>query len=204
MDIIGDKEFLKLPGSEDQKYELPPLLWSDEPFRKHEILKGTTYIVRSDEMKIESALVAPKIIEMREYDLNLQLAASYKEILQIWRCGDSIFRWIEQCEYTMRLPGHTLGPLVQTNVWPNPDRVRFLELLRDKKVTIPHGVNIEKAVGMRLHYRKLPGPRYFSGSALLYSSKNLADLVYKNWIEQVPKPIKFLPPEQFHFQDYFS
>jgi hypothetical protein len=118
--------------------------------------------------------------------------------VQHWQWGHSILEWIRQCETTFdtRLE---LRNLMRADVWPHAGRSSFVMLLEDKLVKTG-GVEIEKAVGMRLTFRQPPPLKCFSDQFLFYLNSSVANTAYQTWAHMMPSPISSLPPERFQFQ----
>ena len=74
-----------------------------------------------------------------------------------------------------------------------------MQLLEDKHVE-PKGVDIERAVGMRLTFRQPPPIGCFSNQFLFYLNTSLATTAYQTWSHMAAKPVSSLPPERFTFE----
>ena len=92
-----------------------------------------------------------------------------------------------------------LRPLLRADVWPHAGRTSFVHLLRDKDVDTG-GVTLEKAVGMRLTFRKPPPIKCFSNQFLFYLNSSVASTAYQTWASMSPDPVSAFPPERFTFQ----
>jgi hypothetical protein len=138
-----------------------------------------------------------EILEQRKLDLALQLREQYKALLSHWQWGDSVLEWIRQCEITFECED-TLRHLLHPDVWPHASRASFVTLLRDKDVPTP-GVEIEKAVGLRLTFRQPPPIDCFSNQFLFYLNSTVADSAYQTWSHLIPIEAALFPPERFHF-----
>ena len=71
-------------------------------------------------------------------------------------------------------------------------------LLADKAVKTT-GVQLEKAVGLRLAFRQMPPIRCCSDQFLFYLNNSVAQTAYRTWTDMTPSPICCLPPERFMF-----
>jgi len=71
-------------------------------------------------------------------------------------------------------------------------------LLEDKAVP-SEGVDLEKAVGMRLTFRQPPPISCFSNQFLFYLNSTLASSAFDTWSHMSPAPLSCLPPERFSF-----
>jgi hypothetical protein len=131
-------------------------------------------------------------------DLAINLADQYLHFVTSWQWGDSILEWIRQCEITFgaRLE---LRNLLRPDVWPHAGRSSFVVLLEDKAVS-SDGVELEKAVGLRLTFRQPPPLSCFSNQFLLYLNSTVGSTAYQTWAHLSPAPISALPPERFTFQ----
>ena len=58
-------------------------------------------------------------------------------------------------------------------------------------------VENEKAVGMRLTFRKPPLLKCFSNQFLFYLNASVANTAYSTWAGMSPAPVSALPPERF-------
>lgn len=130
-------------------------------------------------------------------DIAVQLVDQYLLLLSHWRWGDSILEWIRQCEITFgaRLE---LRNLLKADLWPHAGRSSFVQLLEDKAIQTP-GVEIEKAVGLRLTFRQPPPISCFSDQFLFFLNSSIAHTAYDTWAGMTPDPISSLPPERFSF-----
>jgi hypothetical protein len=72
-------------------------------------------------------------------------------------------------------------------------------LLSDKAVR-PEGVDLQRAVGMRLTFRQPPPISCFSNQFLFYLNSNVASTAYQTWAQMAPDPVSSFPPERFTFQ----
>lgn len=205
MEIVGGRKFVEIPG--DRLHQLPPLLLrAPEPERLQSALAMAGSLVEEEEM-VPLAPQAPAadsqidlLLERRRTDLALQLVEQYAGLIRHWRLGDSILDWIRQCEMTFGMRGD-LRPLLRPDVWPHAGRSSFVTLIRDKSVDT-HGINPERAVGMRLSFRQPPPLDCFSDQFLLYLNGALASKAYETWSQLSPEPVSSLPPERFRFDVY--
>src|SRR5438874_998377 len=87
---------------------------------------------------------------------------------------------------------HKLPPLLVKTV---PE----VTLLEDKEIQTK-GVQLEKAVGLRLAFRQMPPMRCCSDQFLFYLNNSVAQTAYRTWLNMTPSPISSLPPERFQFE----
>jgi hypothetical protein len=198
MDIIGDRKFVEVPGT--KTHELPPLLVRGEPqVRRLDRVMGLAGQI------LESEDVLPQFpgdaadgeMERRRMDLAVNLVDQYLGLVKHWQWGDGILEWIKQCETTFdqRLE---LRNLLHYDVWPHAGRTSFVMLLNDKAVRAD-GVDLEKAVGLRLTFRQPPPISCFSNQFLFYLNGTVASTAYQTWAHMNPDPVSSLPPERFTF-----
>lgn len=182
-----DQRYVEIPGS--KTHELPPLLLhsATDP-----VTDMASVMLEAEDM-LASTNADEEILERRKLDLAILLTEQYKGLLAHWFWGDSVVEWIRQCEITFESEG-TLRRFLHPDVWPNVGRSSFVELLREKEVPTG-GVVIEKAVGLRVHYRELPPIGCFSSQTLVYLSGIVAETVYHTWAH----PGALFPPNRFHF-----
>lgn len=201
MDIIGDRKFVEVPGG--KTHELPPLLVKTVPDVKRldKIMGVASEIIEREDMV---SAVAPdgvaneEEIERRKMDLALNLVDQYLGLLTHWNWGDAVIEWIRQCEITFGARME-LRNLLRSDVWPHAGRSSFVTLLEDKAVRT-EGVQLEKAVGLRLAFRQMPPIRCCSDQFLFYLNNSVANSAYKTWLDMTPNPISSLPPERFAFE----
>ena len=74
-----------------------------------------------------------------------------------------------------------------------------MTLLEDKSVP-DRGVDLEKAVGLRLTFRQPPPISCFSDQFLFFLKATVAETAYRTWAHMSPDPDASLPPERFHFE----
>ena len=201
MDILGDRKFVELPGT--NTHELPPLLvrTSPAPKRMDKVMDMAAGIIESEDMIPAVPIDDPKLeveFDRRRMDLALNLVDQYVTLLSHWTWGDSILEWIRQCETTFDLRSD-LRPLLRADVWPHAGRTSFIHLLRDKSIETG-GVTLERAVGLRLTFRQPPPIRCFSNQFLFYLNSPVANSAYSTWAAMSPDPVSSLPPERFTFQ----
>ncbi len=198
MEILGDRKFVEVPGT--VTHELPPLLVRMSPqVRSLERVMGMAQdLVDQDGMMPLPPAPAELELERRRMDLAVNLVDQYLAFVQHWQWGNSILEWIRQCETTFdaRLE---LRNLLRADVWPHAGRSSFVVLLEDKLVKTG-GVEIEKAVGMRLTFRQPPPLKCFSDQFLIYLNTSVANTAYQTWAHMIPSPVSSLPPERFQFQ----
>jgi hypothetical protein len=201
MDILGGRKFVEIPG--DKQHELPPLLVHSKTVRDvNTVMELANDIVDSEELipttTLEECAASVDAFERRRMDLAINLVEQYFSFLNHWYWGDGIVEWIRQCESTF--DSHlALRTLLRPDVWPHAGRVSFVTLLEDKGVH-PNGVQIEKAVGMRLTFRQPPPISCFSNQFLLLLNSTVGDTAYQAWAHMMPDPVSSLPPERFTFQ----
>lgn len=216
MDIIGDRRFVEVPGG--KTHELPPLLVRTVPEVKRldkmmgiasDIIEQEDMLSMADETATSIELgqmedLRPDLqrqrldMDRRRMDLALNLVEQYLGLLTHWQWGDSVVEWIRQCEITFgtRLE---LRHLLRNDVWPHAGRSSFVQLLEDKAVETP-GVELEKAVGLRLAFRQMPPIRCCSDQFLFYLNQTVANTAYQKWQSMTPAPVAALPPERFSFE----
>ena len=200
MQIIGNRLYVEVPG--DKMHELPPLLVRSSPTVKRldRMMELATGIVEEEHLIREGAVPesGPEDVDRRRYDLALNLAEEYLKLLGHWRWGDSILEWIRQCETTFESQA-ALRSLLRPDLWPHASRSSFVALLADKAVRTD-GVELEKAVGLRLTFRLPPPILCFSDQFLFYLNASVADTAYQSWARLSADLPVFLPPERFCFQ----
>ncbi|MEO7143823.1 MAG: hypothetical protein ABI165_10015 [Bryobacteraceae bacterium] len=201
MEIFGDRKFVEVPGG--KTHELPPLLVQTLPRVKRldRVMGMAENIVQSEDMIHALPLDDTHLdVEMdrRKMDLALNLVDKYLIFITHWQWGDSVLEWIRQCETTFgsRLE---LRNLLRADLWPHASRSSFVTLLGDKKIST-EGVELEKAVGLRLTFRQPPPIACCSDQFLFYLNSTLASTAYRTWSHMTPSPVSSLPPERFSFQ----
>jgi hypothetical protein len=201
MDIIGDRRFVEVPGG--KTHELPPLLVKTVPDVKRldKMMSIAAQIIEQEDMipaVTGDSVAAEEIVERRKMDLALNLVDQYLGLLSHWHWGDAVVEWIRQCEITFgeRLE---LRNLLRSDLWPHAGRSSFVTLLEDKYVNT-EGVQLEKAVGLRLAFRQMPPIRCCSDQFLFYLNKSVAETAFRTWLDMTPSPISSLPPERFEFE----
>ncbi|MBV9404942.1 MAG: hypothetical protein JO211_06335 [Acidobacteriaceae bacterium] len=201
MDIIGDRKFVEVSG--DRTHELPPLLVKTVPEVKRldKLMGIAAEIIEQEDMVPSVAgdkVAEEEAVERRKMDLALNLVDQYLGLLSHWHWGDAVIEWIRQCEITFgtRLE---LRNLLRSDVWPHAGRSSFVTLLEDKAVKT-QGVELEKAVGLRLAFRQMPPIRCCSDQFLFYLNNSVAHTAFRTWLNMTPSPISSLPPERFAFQ----
>jgi hypothetical protein len=205
MDIIGDRRFVEVPGG--KTHELPPLLVKTLPGvnRLDKILGIANGIIEQEDMvpMVDTATGPIELRQMedvgrRRMDLALNLVEQYLGLLTHWQWGDSVIEWIRQCEITFGTRIE-LRNLLRNDVWPHAGRCSFVQLLEDKAVETP-GVELEKAVGLRLAFRQMPPIRCCSDQFLFYLNQTVANTAFQTWQSMTPAPVAALPPERFAFE----
>jgi hypothetical protein len=201
MDIIGDRRFVEVPGG--KTHELPPLLVKTVPDVKRldKMMSIASEIIEQEDMipaVTGDSVAAEEMIERRKMDLALNLVDQYLGLLSHWHWGDAVVEWIRQCEITFgeRLE---LRNLLRSDLWPHAGRSSFVTLLEDKDIKT-EGVQLEKAVGLRLAFRQMPPIRCCSDQFLFYLNKSVAQTAFQTWLKMTPSPISSLPPERFEFE----
>ncbi|HTU45693.1 MAG TPA: hypothetical protein VMF91_11560 [Bryobacteraceae bacterium] len=201
MDIVGDRRFVEVPGG--KTHELPPLLVKTVPDVKRldKMMGVAAEIIEQEDMVppvVADFIASEESVERRKMDLALNLVDQYLGLLSHWHWGDAVVEWIRQCEITFgeRLE---LRNLLRSEVWPHAGRSSFVTLLEDKAVKTK-GVQLEKAVGLRLAFRQMPPIRCCSDQFLFYLNNSVAQTAYRTWLNMTPSPISSLPPERFQFE----
>jgi hypothetical protein len=203
MDILGGRSFVEIPG--DKRHELPPLLIHSKPANDLAlVMQLASEIIDSEDLIPPSALDdlagGHDLLERRRMDLAVNLVERYLAFLTQWNWGDGILEWIRQCETTFDTRCD-LRNLLRPDVWPHAGRSSFVQLLEDKRVP-SEGVDVEKAVGLRLTFRQPPPISCFSNQFLLLLESTVAGTAYQTWSHMMPAPIASLPPERFSFEIY--
>ena len=207
MDILGDRTFVEVPGT--AKHELPPLLvrMTHGVRRLDRVMEMASALIEQEDL---IPLLLPEQMasadmerlgldaQRRRMDLAVNLVEQYLGVVQHWQWGDGILEWIRQCESTFG-SRMDLRNLLKPDLWPHAARSSFVTLLEDKAVRTG-GVEIEKAVGMRLTFRQPPPLKCFSEQFLFYLNSTVANSAYHTWANLTPSPVSSLPPERFEFQ----
>lgn len=203
MDIVGDRKFVEIPG--EKMHELPPLLIRTAPHvnRLDRVVGMANDIIESEDMLPDT--VSPESIgevemDRRKMDLAINLVDQYMGLLRHWEWGDGIVEWIRQCEITFDTR-RELRNVLRADVWPHAGRSSFVMLLEDKAINTK-GVDLEKAVGLRLTFRQPPPISCFSNQFLFYLNSTVASTAYSTWMHMMPDPVSCLPPERFKFDVY--
>jgi len=201
MDIVGDRKFVEVPGG--KTHELPPLLVKTVPDVKRvdKMMSIAAEIIDQEDMiqpVAGDSFAADEIVERRKMDLALNLVDQYLGLLSHWHWGDAIVEWIRQCEITFGTRIE-LRNLLRSDLWPHAGRSSFVTLLSDKAVRTS-GVELQKAVGLRLAFRQMPPIRCCSDQFLFYLNNSVAQTAYSTWLNMTPNPISSLPPERFNFE----
>lgn len=201
MDMIGGRRFVDVPG--EKTHELPPLFVRIAPDvnRMHRMMDVAADIIDQEEMippVIADQIASEQMVERRKMDLALNLVDQYLGLLKHWHWGDAVIEWIRQCEITFgeRIE---LRNLLRSDLWPHAGRSSFVVLLEDKEIPTG-GVQIEKAVGLRLAFRKMPPIRCCSDQFLFYLNDSVAETAFRTWHNMTPDPVASLPPERFQFE----
>jgi hypothetical protein len=201
MDIVGDRKFVEVPGG--KTHELPPLLVKTVPDVKRvdKMMSIAAEIIDQEDMiqpVAGDSFAADEIVERRKMDLALNLVDQYLGLLSHWHWGDAIVELIRQCEITFGTRIE-LRNLLRSDLWPHAGRSSFVTLLSDKAVRTS-GVELQKAVGLRLAFRQMPPIRCCSDQFLFYLNNSVAQTAYSTWLNMTPNPISSLPPERFNFE----
>src|SRR3569833_2937446 len=190
MDIVGDRRFVDVPGG--KTHELPPLLVKTDPRVRslNRMMEVASAIIEQEDMVpclVPEGMTGEEDLERRRMDLALNLVDQYLGILSHWHWGDAVLEWIRQCEITFgaRLE---LRNLLRSDVWPHAGRSSFVTLLRDKAIEVK-GVELAKAVGLRLAFRQMPPIRCCSDQFLFYLNSSVAQSAYQTWFDMTPSPI---------------
>ena len=191
---MRDARYVEIPGN--QTHELPPLLVQSAEMAGNSGELASVMSEAEDMLSPSDAL--EEVLEQRKFELALQLAAQYKQMMAHWFWGDSILEWIRQCEITFESEA-ALRQLLHPDVWPHASRASFVTLLEDKHVTAP-GVALVRAVGLRLTFRQPPPIACFSNQFLFYLNSTMANTAFETWSHLVPQAPALLPPERFHFE----
>jgi len=199
--ILGEKKFVEIPGQ--ATLDLPPLLVNDaaQMRRLDRIVELANRLIDREDLVpavTRDHVLTEEDMERRKMDLALNLVEMYCAVNRHWHWGDGILEWIRQCEITFEAKSD-LRRLLRPDVWPHASRSSFVTLLEDKHVPMD-GIDIEKAVGLRLTFRHLPPLSDFSDQFLFYLNNRLANTAYKTWCEMTPAPVSALPPERFNVQ----
>ena len=200
MDIIGNRKFVEVPGG--KTHELPPLLVKTVPDVKRldRLMQIASEIIEQEDMVPYAAadrLLNEESVERGKLDLAVNLVQQYLGLLSHWYWGDAVVQWIRQCEITFdgRLE---LRNLMRDDLWPHAGRSSFVRLIDDKAV-VTRGVELEKAVGLRLAFRQLPPIRCCTDQFLFYLNNSVAETAYRTWLNTTSQPIASFPPERFQF-----
>ena len=194
---MRDQRYIEIPGI--KTHELPPLLvHATEARASDEATAELASVMSEAEDMLASNDEGQETIEQRKFELALQLAGQYKELVAHWFWGDGILEWIRQCETTFENE-NTLRQLLHPDVWPHAGRASFVTLLVDKGVGTPR-VKLERAVGLRLTFRQPPPIDCFSNQFLFYLNSKVAGTAYRTWSHLVPRAPAAFPPERFHFE----
>jgi hypothetical protein len=201
MDIVGDRKFVEVPGG--KTHDLPPLLVKTDARLKRmdKVMCAAAEIIEQEDMVpclAPEGMPADENLERRKMDLAVNLVEQYIGLLCHWHWGDAVLEWIRQCEITFGTRVE-LRNLLRSDVWPHAGRSSFVTLLEDKAVKTK-GVELAKAVGLRLAFRQMPPIRCCSDQFLFYLNNSVAKSAYKTWLDMTPSPIACLPPERFQFE----
>ncbi len=193
MKIFGERQYVEIPG--ERTHELPPLLVRSkpQPTPLDKVVDLASSIVEDEEL-----IASASDVERRKLDLAFNLIEHYFHLVTDWQWGDSILEWIRQCEITFESRVE-LRNLLHPDVWPHGGRSSFVMLLEDKRVPT-QGVELEKAVGIRLTFRQPPPISCFSNQFLFYLNSPVASSAYRTWATMTPEPVASFPPERFHFE----
>src|ERR1700674_558794 len=192
---MADAKYIAIPGS--KTHELPPLLVHTAEHGSSEGFSSLDSMMLEAEDMLAVTDADESVVQQRKFDLAVQLAEQYRGLLSHWQWGDSVLEWIRQCEITFE-GEDTLRNLLHPDVWPHASRASFVTLLREKRVPTD-GVELQRAVGLRLTFRQPPPIDCFSNQFLLYLNSTLADSAYQTWSHLIPVAPVLFPPERFHF-----
>ncbi len=199
MEIIGDRKFVEVPGG--KTHELPPLLVKTVPDvkRMDKMMGLAAQIIEQEDMMPPVVLpfASEEMLEARKMDLALNLVDQYIGLLNHWHWGDAVIEWIRQCEITFGTRVE-LRNLLRSDLWPHAGRSSFVKLLEDKSVETGT-VHLDKAVGIRLAYRRMPPLACYTDQFLFYLSESAFSNVYRSWMGITPASDASFPPERFHF-----
>ena len=193
---MSDAKYIAIPGS--KTHELPPLLVHTAEHGSPECVSSLDSMMLEAEDMLAVTDADASVVEQRKFDLAVQLAEQYRGLLSHWQWGDSVLEWIRQCEITFECED-ALRNLLHPDVWPHASRASFVTLLREKGVPTD-GVELQRAVGLRLTFRQPPPIHCFSNQFLLYLNSTLADSAYQTWSHLTPVAPVLFPPERFHFE----
>lgn len=198
MDIIGARKFVEIPGG--KQHELPP---PHPPFSPFPQTRQTDEHGRRHRRKRGHAGAFPfpeelSVLDQRKMELAIHLVENYQGLVLHWRWGEDILEWIRQCEITFE-SRQDLRHLLHGDVWPHAGRSSFVQLLEDKDVPTD-GIDMEKAVGLRLTFRHPPPLSCFSNQFLFYLKDSVGNSAYQAWASKNPAPVSSLPPERFTLQ----
>ena len=194
---MREQRYIEIPGS--KTHELPPLLvHAIEQHTPGEATIGLAAVMSEAEDMLACNDENDETLEQRKFELALQLMEQYRALMAHWFWGDGILEWIRQCETTFENE-NTLRQLLHPDVWPHASRASFVTLLADKGVGV-RGVELERAMGLRLTFRQPPPIDCFSNQFLFYLNSRVADTAYQTWSHLVPRALALLPPERFHFE----
>jgi hypothetical protein len=198
MDIIGNRKFVEIAG--DRTHDLPPLLVGDAALsarRLEKVLTMAEELVDSESLIPFATTAGLDEIELerRRYELALQFSEQYLGLKTHWKWGDAVLEWIRQCETTFELRPE-LRTLLRPDVWPHAGRTSFVTLLHDKHIDTG-GVDLHKAIGLRLAFRQMPPLGYCSDQFLIYLHNTVAVSAFDAWSGMSPDPVCSLPPERF-------
>jgi hypothetical protein len=199
MEIVGERKFVEVPGG--KTHELPPLLVKTAPDvkRMDKMVGLAAQIIEQEEMIPQTVIpfMGEDILEARRMDLALNMVEQYLGLLNHWQWGDAVVEWIRQCEITFETRVE-LRNLLRSDLWPHAGRSSFVTLLEDKSVETG-AVHLDKAVGLRLAYRRMPPLGCYTDQFLFYLSESAFSNVYRSWMGIKPSGDASLPPERFHF-----
>jgi hypothetical protein len=194
---MRDQQYIEIPGS--KTHELPPLLvHSGDQQASDETTAELASVMSEAEDMLAASDENQEMVEQRKFELALQLAQQYKDLMAHWFWGDGILEWIRQCETTFENE-NTLRQLLHPDVWPHANRASFVTLLVDKGVGTPL-VELERAVGLRLTFRQPPPIDCFSNQFLFYLNSKIAGTAYQTWSHLASWAATAFPPERFHFE----
>lgn len=182
MDIIGNIQFVQIPGS--QTIELPPLdlkTLSEEP----EVLIE----------EVENSLM------LNDYwadptNMAAYYSGFYKTVRNQWWTGNTVLEWAECVRELLEeenMYPRDLLSLIGGTIWPGVHQQRLAKLILFKNKDTALEKKLMEGLGTRYLFRKFPGIDEFNPQFLTCGQQNRIDLC-RNWLS-VDKPV--LPPERF-------
>jgi len=143
---MSEQRYVEIPGSET--HELPPLLLHCAT----DCATDLVAVMPEAEEMLAVTDAGEEILEQRKLDLALQLTEQYKGLMSHWFWGDSVIEWIRQCEITFENEG-----VLRSCSTPTSGRTPAAPVSSNccaKRVSLPAGSRLDKAVGLRLTFRQ--------------------------------------------------